>query len=87
MDIFFSSKFAKEYKRLPPEIKTLAEKKEKIFRSDPYDPRLKTHALQNKLKGFWSFSINRQTRIIFEFIDQNTIWFHSIGSHDIYKLF
>ncbi|MFZ2152770.1 MAG: type II toxin-antitoxin system mRNA interferase toxin, RelE/StbE family [Microgenomates group bacterium] len=87
MDIYYSSKFVREYKRLSPEIKRMAEEKEKIFRKNPHDPRLKTHALQNKLHGFWSFSINRQIRIIFEFGDENTIWFHSVGSHDIYKQF
>lgn len=87
MDILYSSKFAKEYKRLSIPIKRIAETKEKIFRNNPYDPRLKTHALQNKLKGFYSFSINRQIRIIFEFASENTVWFHSVGSHDIYKLF
>jgi addiction module RelE/StbE family toxin len=85
--IYYSSKFAREYKKLPPEIKRLAEEKEKIFRKNPHDPRLKTHALQNKLSGFWSFSINRQIRMIFEFVDENKIWFHSVGSHDIYKQF
>ncbi|PJA51046.1 type II toxin-antitoxin system mRNA interferase toxin, RelE/StbE family, partial [Candidatus Shapirobacteria bacterium CG_4_9_14_3_um_filter_36_12] len=40
---------------------------------------------QNKLKGFNVFSINFQIRVIFEFVDTNTVWFHSIGSHDIYK--
>lgn len=87
MNIHYSSKFAGEYKKLSIEIKRLAETKEKIFRQNPHDPRLKTHALQNRLRGFWSFSINRQIRIIFEFVDENTIWFHSVGSHDIYKQF
>ena len=87
MEIYYSPKFSREYKRLSPEIKRLAESKEKIFRQNPHDQRLKTHALQNQLHGFWSFSINRQIRIIFEFIDENTIWFHSVGSHDIYKQF
>jgi len=75
VEIFYSPKFAKEYKRLSPQIKKLAERKEIIFRQNPHDPRLKTHALQNKLQGFWSFSINFQTRIIFEFIDNNTVGF------------
>lgn len=87
MDIYYSSKFAREYKKLSPEIKRLAESKEAIFRHNPHDPRLKTHALKNQLRGFWSFSINRQIRIIFEFSDNQDIWFHSVGSHDIYKQF
>lgn len=69
------------------QLKKLAEEKEKIFRQNPHDIRLITHALQNKLKGYWSFSIDYQHRIIFEFVNENTIWFHSVGSHDIYKHF
>jgi addiction module RelE/StbE family toxin len=82
--IYYSSKFAKEYKRLPKNIKLLAEKKELIFRANQYESQLKTHKLQGRLKSFWAFSINREYRIIFEFKDNNTVWFHSIGTHAIY---
>jgi len=85
MKIYYSSKFYKEYRKLPKEIKIQAEKQEKVFRQDPFDPKLKTHHLTGKLKGFWTFSINYQYRIIFEFSGKNIIWFHSVGTHDIYK--
>lgn len=85
MKIIYSSKFAKEYKKLPQKIKLNAEKKEKIFRKDPFDPRLKTHKLSGKLKDFYSFSIDYQYRIIFELIDKDIVWFHSVGTHEIYK--
>lgn len=85
MRIYYSSKFAREYKKLPIKIKKIAEKKEKIFRQNPFEPRLKTHRLTGKLKDFWSFSIDYKYRIIFEIIDEKTIWFHSVGTHNIYK--
>lgn len=85
MKIYYSSKFLKEYKKLPKEAKLLAEKQEKVFRKDPFDPKLKTHHLTGKLKEFCAFSINYQYRIIFEFADKGTIWFHSVGTHDIYR--
>ena len=84
MDIIYSSKFAREYKKLPKNIKTLAEEQEKIFRKDPFDSRLKTHKLKGRLEDFWSFSINREYRIIFELKDSNTVWFLSVGTHRIY---
>lgn len=84
MKIIYSSKFAKEYKKLPDKIKDLAEKKEKIFRQNPFDPRLKTHKLSGKFREFWSFSIDYKYRIIFEFADEKTIYFHSVGSHRVY---
>lgn len=85
MQIIHSQKFAREYKKLPREIKIQAEKKEKIFRQNPFDPRLKTHKLSGKLKDFWSFSIGYKYRIIFEFKDKDIVHFHSAGNHDIYQ--
>lgn len=85
MKIYYSSKFAKEYKRLPLRVKIAAERKEKIFRENPRDPRLKTHKLTGKLKEYYSFSIDYQYRIIFEFQEKSIIWFHSVGTHEIYK--
>jgi len=85
MQIFYSGKFAYEYKRLPLRIKRIAEKKEQIFRENPFEPRLKTHKLKGNLKGFLSFSINQKYRIIFEFVNSNMVWFHSVGEHSIYK--
>ena len=85
MKIIYSSKFAKEYKRLPIKIKKSAQRKENIFRKDPFDPSLKTHKLTGKLKEYYSFSIDYQYRIIFELAGKDIIWFHSVGTHEIYK--
>lgn len=86
MEIIYSSKFAREYKKLPGDIKDIAEEQEIIFRKDPFDPRLKTHKLQGKLNGFLAFSIAYKYRIIFEFAKgKETVYFHSVGDHDIYE--
>jgi len=85
MKIYYSSKFAAEYKKLPLKIKKIAERKEQIFRKNPFDSQLKTHKLKGNLKGFLSFSIDQKYRIIFEIVNSNTVWFHSVGDHSIYK--
>ena len=85
MIIYYSSKFEKEYKRLPLVVKKLAEKKEKLFRENPHSPVLKSHQLSGRLKTYWSLSINYQYRIIFEFNNEREVWFHSVGTHEIYK--
>ena len=84
MKILYLPKFAREYKKLSSRIQDLAEKREQIFRKDPFDPRLKTHRLRGPLEGFWSFSIDYKNRIIFDFAHNKTIRFYSIGDHDIY---
>jgi len=85
MQIFYSTKFEKEYKKLPLHLKILSEEKEKIFRKNPRDPRLNIHKLKGKLSGYYAFWIDQKYRIIFEFTKKDTIWFHSVGDHSIYK--
>ena len=85
MKIYYSSKFAKEYKKLPFKVKISAEKREKVFRKDPFSPQLKTHKLTGKLKDYWAFSLTYSDRILLRFINNHEVIFYKIGSHDIYK--
>lgn len=87
MKIIYTSKFEREYRKLPVHIKELSEEKEKIFKKDPFDQRLKTHKLHGKFKEFWSFSIDYKFRIVFEISKENKeiFYFHSVSDHDIYK--
>jgi addiction module RelE/StbE family toxin len=86
MKIIYSSKFAKEYQKLPHSVKMIAEKHEILFRQNPHDPKLKTHKLKGRFKKFLSFSINYKYRIIFEFSkSKNIVYFHSVGNHDVYQ--
>ena len=86
MKILYLSKFEKQYKALSAKVKNLAEEREKIFRKNPFDSRLKTHKLHGKLSSFLAFSINYEYRIIFDFLDKkkNIVRFYSVGRHDIY---
>lgn len=84
MQIYYSSKFKREYKKLPKPVKVLAEVKEQVFREDPFDTRLDTHKLHGRLREFWSFSVDNRFRIIFEFAKEDVVWFHSVGDHSIY---
>ena len=85
MEIRYSPKFRRQYKKLPQEIKAHAEKREAMFRKDPFNPRLKTHKLHGSQEGFMSFSVDYSYRIIFEFEDADIVIFYEIGTHDIYE--
>ena len=84
MEIIYTSKFFRAYKKLPKEIKQKAQDKEILFRKNPFDNKLKTHKLGGELEDFWSFSIDSKYRIIFEIDKKDTYYFHMIGNHDIY---
>lgn len=80
----YSREFFKDLKKVPKEQLRFLKEKEKIFRKDIFDPRLKTHKLKGKLVGFYSFSVSYRWRIIFQ-IEGNDVIFHAIGTHSIYK--
>jgi mRNA-degrading endonuclease YafQ of YafQ-DinJ toxin-antitoxin module len=84
MHIIYSSKFARQYKKLAPDIKVLAQTKEQIFRIDQFDPRLKTHALSGRLDGLHAFSVTHSIRITFKKYNQVVVFFE-IGPHNIYS--
>ena len=83
--IYPTNHFIKSYTMLSENIKTVAKKREMIFTNNPFDQRLKTHKLKGKLKDYWSYSINYQYRILFRFLDKETVIYHDIGTHEIYK--
>lgn len=85
MVIYYTPNFAKAYKKLPRTIKESAEKKEALFRNNPFDPKLKTHQLTGKLDGLWAFRINYKYRIVCEFVNKNEVWFHAVGTHAVYN--
>ncbi|OGI64326.1 hypothetical protein A2914_02865 [Candidatus Nomurabacteria bacterium RIFCSPLOWO2_01_FULL_41_21] len=85
MIIRYTAKFKREYSKLILEIQKKAETREKVFRLSPFAPTLKTHKLSGDLEDLWAFSVDYNYRIIFEFLENEIVIFHSIGDHDIYK--
>ena len=84
-NIKYSKKFLKSLKRLSDKIIDQAEEKEKIFKNNPFDLRLKTHKLSGKEKEIWAFRINYQYRIKFIFLNNNETLFLDIGTHEFYQ--
>jgi addiction module RelE/StbE family toxin len=85
MQIIYTAEFIRLFKKLPREVKKEANKLESIFKKNPFDSKLKTHKLKGKLKDCWAFHISYSKRIVFEFGEGGIVYFHSVGSHDIYK--
>jgi mRNA-degrading endonuclease YafQ of YafQ-DinJ toxin-antitoxin module len=85
MEVRTSSEFRRKFKKLSKELKQKAYEREKWFRNNPFDSRLKTHRRHGKYSRFWAFSVTRSYRIMFEFIDEYTVGFVDIGDHSIYK--
>ena len=77
--------FEKSWKNLSKKIRRLATRKECWFRADAFDARLRTHRLKGHLDGYWSWSVNREYRILFRFLEADDVIFYDIGTHEIYR--
>lgn len=83
MEILYTSRFLRAYKKVSSEVKDKLEKKEKIIKKDIFDKTLKTHKLHGDFEGLYALSIDYRNRIIFE-LEGTTVVFYDIGDHDIY---
>ncbi|HRZ30357.1 MAG TPA: type II toxin-antitoxin system mRNA interferase toxin, RelE/StbE family [Candidatus Paceibacterota bacterium] len=84
MKIFYTSKFAREYKKLNVEIQDLADQKIEIFKENQFSTQLKTHKLHGSLSNYYAFSVDMRIRVIFRYGSKREIYLHSIGDHGIY---
>lgn len=82
MDIQYSSRFKRSFKKLDRQLQTTAWEKLEIFRQDYNDPRLKTHKL--KSTEYYAFSVTYKIRIIFLIANQ-IIVLVNIDDHSIYQ--
>ena len=80
-----SPRFEKEFERLPKHIQELARKKDRFFRKDAFYAALETHKLRGVLKNDWAYLVNREYRVHFYFIDDHSVMYLNIGTHEIYK--
>lgn len=87
MKIILTAEFSRRYDDLPENIQRKAEKQEKNFRENPFHPSLHTEKLEPRHKDVWSIRVDRRYRILFRFVDRETVLFLTVGPHDwIYKL-
>jgi len=77
--------FEKTFARLPKQIRKLASRKDRWFRSDAFDARLRTHKLKGELADYWAYSVNREYRVLFRFLGPHEVIYYDIGTHEIYR--
>ena len=82
--INLSSKFKRAYKKLPAHIQTDFDKRIKLFFINPFDPKLKTHKLKGRLQSCQALRLKDGFRVLFEFVDSDTVDLLSVGPHDLY---
>lgn len=80
MQLRYSSKFKRQYKKLPVKIRKQFIERVDLFLNDSQNSILRIHKLSGNFQGCWSINITGDIRAVFDKYD-NYILFVSIGSH------
>lgn len=83
--IYPSTRFKRSFKKQPPHIKADFADKIEIFKTHPFHPLLHTHKLRGRLALYYGFYLQDGFRVLFDFMESNTVLLVNIGSHDDYK--
>ena len=85
IQICYHRNFLKSYtKRIKNNSKLKAAFKERVkaFCLDPTNASLHDHQLIGQKQNFRSFSITGDIRLVYQFVDEETVLFFDIGSHN-----
>lgn len=86
MTIIFSNDFISSAKKLPPKWQIKLDKLIRILKENPFHPSLHIKHLSGKLSGLLSFRITRDWRVIFQFLDPETVKLIDVAYRkDIYR--
>ncbi len=81
MQVGYSKKFQKQFKKCPKKIKTVFPKRLKLFLKDKNNPLLHHHALVGQRTGLFSINLSGDWRALYRNCCENKIMFVEIGTH------
>lgn len=85
LEILYQPTFVRQYKKLPKDLQEEVKEKIALFKKEPDHAFLKTHKLKGRLSGRWSFSVNYEYRIVFNYLSKKEVTLICVGNHDVYK--
>lgn len=86
MKIVYSEQFIKSASKFPLKVQIKLDRLVGILKDNPYHALLHTKQLSGVLTGYLSFRITREWRVIFQFIDSQTIQLlRAAHRKDIYR--
>jgi len=81
LDTTSNDNFKKSFRKKDKFIQKKTLERIKLFREDPFNSLLNNHALAGEYEGERSFNVTGDYRIIFYYVDENTVCFSDIGTH------
>ncbi|HCC06131.1 TPA: type II toxin-antitoxin system mRNA interferase toxin, RelE/StbE family [Candidatus Nomurabacteria bacterium] len=85
LSLVYAPVFVRQLNKLDENLKEEVVEKNEMFKDVSNHQYLKVHKLHGKLNNRYSFSVNYNYRIIFEYATKNNVNILAIGDHNIYK--
>jgi addiction module RelE/StbE family toxin len=83
MEIHFSPRFSKQYRKLTMARQTAVDEAVGRFQNDPFQSSLRNHPLKGKLAGMRSIKAGYDLRLIYEEKGGHVlVHFLAVGTHD-----
>lgn len=81
MQVYFTERFRKKFKKLPAKIQAQFERRLNVFIKNSSDPFLKVHPLKGSLMGYRAFSVTGDYRVIYQIMSKESVKLIDIGTH------
>ena len=83
MIIDFHRNFDKAYFKLSPKLQAKVDQAIHLFERDPFDPKLRNHALLGQMIGRRAFSVTGDVRVVFQVFENYAIVLMvDVGTHN-----
>ena len=79
--IILHKHFEKKYSKLSKKIKEAFKERRNLFLEDMYNSSLSTHALHGEYKGYMSFNVTGNIRVVYKEEKKDIYLFVDIGTH------
>ncbi len=86
MEIAYTPKFIRIFKKLPAHLQEEVISKIELFKDVKNHKALEVHKLNGRLRKQYGFSIDFHNRITFEYLSDNEVALLTVGDHpDVYR--
>ena len=84
MEILYTARFIRSYKKLPQAVQSDVESALEDFKDKKNHEQLKLHKLHGNMKPYHAFSANFSYRIVVK-IEKNISYCMDVGDHTVYE--
>ena len=85
ISVLFKPTFVRQVNKLEKDLQVEVFEKIELFKDLKNHQSLKVHKLHGVLGDCYSFSVNYQTRVVFQYLSKKEVVCVAIGDHEVYR--